>query len=76
MYILAAIALFIFMPYFLVFLSEITGAAAFSDIYGPLVFWNELSAPAFLMGFVSICIFVAVIMYLILRSFEVQDGAW
>ncbi len=75
-YLVAAIALFIFMPYFLVFLSEITGVSAFSDIYGPLVFWNELSAPAFLLGFVAICIFVAVIMYLILRSFEVQDGAW
>lgn len=76
MYLIAALALFIFMPYFLVFLSEITGVVAFSEIYGPLVFWNELSAPAFLLGFVSICIFVSVIMYLILRSFEVQDGAW
>ncbi len=76
MYLCGAIALFIFMPYFLVFLSEITGVAAFSDIYGPLVFWNELSAPAFLMGFLAICVFTAAIMYLILRSFEVQDGAW
>ena len=75
-YLFSAIALFLFMPYFLVFLSEITGVAAFSEIYGPLVFWNELSAPAFLLGFVSICIFTAVIMYLILRSFDVQEGAW
>jgi hypothetical protein len=75
-YLFAAIALFLFMPYFLVFLSELTGVAAFSEIYGPLVFWNELSAPAFLLGFVSICIFTAVIMYLILRSFDVQEGAW
>ena len=75
-YIIGAIALFIFMPYFLVFLSEITGVAAFSEIYGPLVFWNELSAPAFLIGFVAICVFTAAIMYLILRSFEVQGGAW
>ena len=76
MYIFGAIALFIFMPYFLVFLGDFTGATAFTDIYGPLVFWNELSAPAFLLGFVSICVFTAVIMYLIMRSFDVQEGAW
>ncbi len=76
LYLLAAVALFIFMPFFLVFLGDVTGVSAFSDIYGPMVFWNELSAPAFLLGFLSICVFTAGIMYLILRSFEVQDGAW
>jgi len=76
LYIAGAVALFFIMPYFLVFLGDLSGVSAFTDIYGPMVFWNELSAPAFLMGFISICIFVAVIMYLILRSFEVQDGAW
>jgi hypothetical protein len=76
MYIFGAIALFIIMPYFLVFLGDVTGATAFTEIYGPLVFWNELSAPAFLMGFLSICLFTAVIMYLIMRSFDVQEGAW
>jgi hypothetical protein len=76
LYLIGAVALFIFMPYFLVFLGEFTGVAAFSEIYGPMVFWNELSAPAFLFGFVTICIFTATIMYLVLRSFEVQEGAW
>ena len=76
LYLLGAVALFLIMPYFLVFLSDSTGVSAFSDIYGPLVFWNELSAPAFLLGFISICIFTACIMYLILRSFEVQGGGW
>jgi hypothetical protein len=76
LYILGAILLFIFMPYFLVFLADITGVSAFSDIYGPLIFWNQLSAPAFLLGFFSICIFTALIMYLVLKSFEVQEGAW
>jgi len=75
-YILGAIALFIFMPYFLVFLGEVSGVSAFTDIYGPLVFWNNLSAPAFLIGFISICVFTAGIMYLVLRSFEVEEGAW
>lgn len=75
-YLMGAVALFLFMPYFLVFLGDLTGVSAFTDIYGSLVFWNELSAPAFLIGFVTICIFTASIMYLILRSFEVQDGAW
>lgn len=76
LYLLGAVALFLFMPYFLVFLGNITGATSFTEIYGPLVFWNELSAPAFLLGFVAICIFTATIMYLVLRSFEVQEGAW
>jgi hypothetical protein len=76
LYILGAVALFIFMPYFLVFLADLTGVTAFSEIYGPLVFWNQLSAPAFLLGFFSICIFTALIMYLVLKSFEVQEGAW
>ncbi len=75
-YILGAIALFIFMPYFLVFLADLTGVTGFSDIYGPLVFWNELSGTGFLLGFLAICVFTASIMYLILRSFEVQEGAW
>jgi len=76
LYLLGAVALFIFMPFFLVFLGDITGVTAFSDIYGPMVFWNELSAPAFLLGFLSICVFTAAIMYFILRSFDVQDGGW
>jgi hypothetical protein len=76
LYLLGAIALFIIMPYFLVFLGDFTGVTSFSDIYGPLVWWNELSAPAFLLGFVAICIFTATIMYLVLRSFDVQEGAW
>ncbi|MHA2024836.1 MAG: hypothetical protein ACW98U_02950 [Candidatus Thorarchaeota archaeon] len=76
LYLLAAVALFLIMPYFLVFIGNFTGVTAFTEIYGPLVFWNELSAPAFLLGFVSICIFTAGIMYLVLRSFDVQDGAW
>lgn len=77
LYLLGALALFLIMPYFLVFISHWTGVAAFSDIYGPLVFWNELSAPAFLLGFAAICIFTAGIMYLVLRSFEVDgSGAW
>ncbi|MFW9962881.1 MAG: hypothetical protein ACFFCX_04925 [Candidatus Sifarchaeia archaeon] len=76
LYILGAVVLFIFMPYFLVFLADLTGVTAFTDIYGPLVFWNQLSAPAFLLGFFSICIFTALIMYLVLKSFEVQEGAW
>ena len=76
MYLLGAIALFIMMPYFLVFLGDITGVTSFTDIYGSLIWWNELSAPAFLLGFISICIFTASIMYLILRSFDVQEGAW
>jgi len=76
LYLLGAVALFIFMPFFLVFLGDFTGVTAFTDIYGPMVFWNELSAPAFLLGFVSICVFTAAIMYFILRSFDVQDGAW
>ena len=76
LYLLGAVALFIFMPFFLVYIGDVTGVSAFSDIYGPMVFWNELSAPAFLIGFLAICVFTAAIMYLILRSFEVQDGAW
>ena len=76
LYLLGAVALFLIMPNFLVFLANLTGVSSFSDIYGPSVFWNELSAPAFLLGFVAICIFTASIMYLVLRSFEVEGGAW
>ena len=77
MYLLGAIALFILMPYFLGFLADFTGVTQFSEIYGPLVFWNELSGSAFVLGFMAICIFTAGIMYMILRSFDVQDsGAW
>lgn len=76
LYIFSALALFIIMPYFLVFIGDLTGATSFTDIYGPMVFWNELSAPAFLLGFVAICVFTAGIMYLVLRSFEITEGAW
>ena len=68
--------LFLVMPFFLVLVADITGASAWGDIYGPLVFWNEVSGVAFLSGFVIICIFIATIMHLILKSFEVQEGAW
>jgi hypothetical protein len=75
-YIVAAIVLFFIMPYFLVLLSILTGVASWSDMYGPLVFWNNLSGTSFILGFIAICIFTSVIMYLVLRSFEVQEGAW
>ncbi|MHA1480408.1 MAG: hypothetical protein ACTSQZ_03165 [Candidatus Thorarchaeota archaeon] len=75
-YIAMAGIVFLAMPFILVLVADITGASAWGDIYGPLVFWNEVSGVAFLSGFVIICILIATIMHLILKSFEVQEGAW
>ena len=53
-----------------------TGVGSFTDIYGPLMFWNELSGTGFLVGFGVIIGMIALIMFLILKAFSVEEGAW
>ena len=67
---------FIGVPFILTILGDITGVTAFRDIFGPLVFFNELSAPSFMMAFIVIIGMMAFMMYLILKSFETTEGAW
>ncbi len=76
LYLLIAVSIFIFMPFFLVKLAEWSGAAAWTEEYGPLVFWNAVSGSAFILGFIAICFFTATIMYFILKSFEADEGSW
>lgn len=75
-YLTLALMIFFLTPFALGVVAEVTGVGSFTDIYGPLMFWNELSGTGFLVGFGVIIIMIAVIMFLILKAFNVEEGAW
>ncbi len=75
-YILIAIGLFVSFPFVLTCIAEFTGAAAWTEMYGDLFYWNYLSAPTFMMGFVLVIVVVGVVLYLLLRAFDTTEGAW
>ncbi|MHA1741304.1 MAG: hypothetical protein ACTSVD_04330 [Candidatus Thorarchaeota archaeon] len=75
-YLVAAVALFFVLPLVLTVIAYAMGVASWSDIYGPLIFWNELSSRGFLVGFVVTIIFIALMMYFIAGAFETGEGAW
>lgn len=75
-YIAVALAVFVMMPLTLVILADVTGVINFRDIFGPLVFWNELSGPSFVLGFFTIIILVAIMVFFILKAFDTTEGAW
>jgi hypothetical protein len=71
-----ALITFTIMPFVLVLIGDLTGVSSFSDIFGPLVFWNQLSGTGFLAGFAAICFFITLIMFFILKAFHVEEGGW
>jgi hypothetical protein len=75
-YLSLAVLVFVSTPYFLAVLADFTGVGAWSEVFGPLVFWNEVSGPAFIMGFIFIVGLSAIMMYAILKAFSVREGAW
>lgn len=75
-YLVLAVMIFFLTPFVLGIVAYVTGVGSFTDIYGPLMFWNELSGTGFLVGFGVIIVMIAVIMFLILRAFSVEEGAW
>ncbi len=75
-YIAVALTVFVMMPLALVIMADVTGVVNFRYIFGPLVFWNELSGPAFVLGFFTVIILVAIIIFFILKAFDTTEGAW
>ncbi len=75
-YLSVAALVFVTTPYFLMLVSDLTGVGAFSEIFGPFIFWNELSGPGFIMGFGAIVILSAIMMYFILKAFSAAEGTW
>jgi hypothetical protein len=75
-YLAVAIAAFVGLPLILIIIADLTGVVNFSQIFGDLVFWNELSGPSFVIAFFTIIIFVGFIVYLLLNVFETSEGAW
>jgi hypothetical protein len=71
-----AILAFLFMPVMLTIIGELTGITHFSEIFGPLVFWNELSGPGFIVAFFSIVFLTGIIMYLIMVALDTTEGGW
>ncbi len=75
-YLALAIGVFVALPMLLLVIANLTGVINFSEIYGPLVWFNELSAPAFMIAFFTILIVIGVILFLILKMFETSEGGW
>ena len=75
-YLSIAALVFVSAPFFLVMVADLTGAHTFSEIFGPYVFFNELSSNAFLAGFLSVVILAAAMMFFILKAFSAKEGTW
>ncbi|MHA1247658.1 MAG: hypothetical protein ACTSPE_10055 [Candidatus Thorarchaeota archaeon] len=72
-YISAAILVFVSTPFVLLMLADVTGAGEWSKRFGPLIFWNEVSGPAFVIGFMVIIALTAAMIYFVLKAFGVQE---
>jgi hypothetical protein len=75
-YMAVAIAGVVGLPLMLAIIADLTGVIHFREIYGPLVWWNELSGPSFVVAFFAIILAVSVIAYFILKMFDTSEGAW
>ncbi len=75
-YVSGILLVFVSTPFLLVFIAEITGALTWSSEYGPIVFWNEISGTAFVVGFGVIIILTAAMMYFILKAFNSTGEPW
>jgi hypothetical protein len=75
-YMAMAIAALVGMPLILVMIADLTGVIHFTEIFGPIVWWNELSGPSFVVAFFAIILMVAVILFFMLKVFDTSEGAW
>ena len=76
LFLFLAVFLLIMVPVVLIWIGDATGVTHFSDIYGPWVFWNELSGPSFVILFFSVIGLTAAIMYLVMVALDTTEGGW
>lgn len=75
-YLSIAALVFASTPFFLVMVGDLTGALTFREVFGPYVWFNELSSNAFLAGFAAVVLLVVVMMFFILKAFSAEEGSW
>ncbi len=75
-FMLLAILLLIMVPVIMTWFGEVTGVSQFSEIYGDLIFWNELSGPSFVLAFFAVIFLTAGIMYLMMVAMDTTEGGW
>ncbi|NWF96459.1 MAG: hypothetical protein HXY34_10005 [Candidatus Thorarchaeota archaeon] len=75
-YILVSVGVFIFMPFFLIWLGYATGVTWWKETFGPYVFFDTTTGPAFVIGFVSVLFMVALMIFFIMKAFDTTEGAW
>ncbi|NWF96458.1 MAG: hypothetical protein HXY34_10000 [Candidatus Thorarchaeota archaeon] len=75
-YISAGVLVFVSTPFILALVGDLTGLTSWSEVFGPYVFFNEISGPAFIVGFVVILVLTAAILRLLLEAFGDEGGAW
>ncbi len=75
-YIFAALIAFLLMPFVLIAVGDLTGTTGWSQVFGPLVWWNVQSGTAFVISFFTVAFFVAVVVFLLLKAFTIQEEEW
>ena len=75
-YMAIAISMFFAIPFLLQFVADVTGLSQWTEIYGSMWFFNELSGRGFIVGFVSVLLLIATMMYFILKAFGAEEGSW
>lgn len=75
-YLFLALAMFFAIPFLLQVVADVTGLSQWTEIYGSMWFFNELSGRGFMVGFIAVLLMLALMMYLILKSFGAEEGSW
>lgn len=75
-YILIAVLVFVSIPFILTEIARLTGALDWTGVFGGTFYWNYISGPTFMIGFIMVIGVVAVAVYLMFKAFDTSKGAW
>ncbi len=75
-YMLIAVLVFVSIPFILTEIARLTGALDWTGVFGGTFYWNYISGPTFMIGFIMVIGVVAVAVYLMFKAFDTSKGAW
>ncbi|MFO7835772.1 MAG: hypothetical protein R6V83_03885 [Candidatus Thorarchaeota archaeon] len=75
-YMLIAVLVFVSIPFILTEIARLTGALDWTGVFGGTFYWNYISGPTFMIGFIMVIGVVALAVYLMFKAFDTSKGAW
>lgn len=76
LYLTITVLVLLLAPAVIILLANLTGVIWFSELYGPLVWWNKLSGTGFLVSFCAIIVLTGLALWFLLGALETTEGGW